>query len=62
MALFCASVLTYPNVRSAPMLEDHHFRRGLTNFQTSTKLNRYLAAHFHHAIVWNVEEVRGVCS
>lgn len=30
MVAFCASVLTYLNVRFAPVLEIHHFRLGLT--------------------------------
>jgi hypothetical protein len=30
VAAFCATVLTYQNVRSVPVLEIHHFRRGLT--------------------------------
>jgi hypothetical protein len=36
MALFCASVLTYLNVRSAPMLENHHFRLALMNLGTDS--------------------------
>ncbi|PSH66531.1 hypothetical protein CU102_18590 [Phyllobacterium brassicacearum] len=32
MAFFCAPVLTYPKVRSAPVLENHHFRHPMTNF------------------------------
>jgi len=38
MAHFCASVLTYLNVRSAPMLENRHFRRGLPLFDSDTKV------------------------
>jgi hypothetical protein len=30
MAASCAAVLTYLNVRSAPVLETHHFRLALT--------------------------------
>ncbi|TMV03054.1 hypothetical protein FGI60_11585 [Brucella haematophila] len=32
-AISCAPVLTYPKVRSAPVLENHSFRHGLTNLQ-----------------------------
>lgn len=32
MALCCAPVLTYPKVRSAPVLANHHFRLGLIRF------------------------------
>ncbi|MBB3234622.1 hypothetical protein FHS20_001462 [Phyllobacterium endophyticum] len=32
MAVFCAPVLTYQNVRCAPVLENHHFRHPLADF------------------------------
>jgi hypothetical protein len=32
MALSCAPMLTYPNVRCASVLENHHFRHALTDF------------------------------
>ncbi|MCV0396029.1 MAG: DUF1330 domain-containing protein [Rhizobiaceae bacterium] len=37
MALPCAPVLTYPFVRSAPVLGQHHFRHALTRFNTGSQ-------------------------
>ena len=35
MALFCAPVLMYPKVYSAPWFENHHFRRPMTTLSAA---------------------------
>ncbi|RLL75874.1 hypothetical protein D8666_04620 [Ochrobactrum soli] len=37
MVISALPVLTYPNVRCTPVLENHHFRHGLPIFDSDTK-------------------------